>query len=250
MSSVHALYSLTQSAHHRIDFVSFLSDTHPMFIGHFAVALAAKKVEPRVSLWVLILSCQFLDLLWPILVVAGVEHLHVDYGATVQTPLAFDHYPYSHSLVMALFWGVMVATVWAIFNRSRPLLLLVAVTFSHWILDFVTHAPDLQIIPGWDLKLGLGLWNYPFAAQLLEMGMTLAALVLYFQAQPTFARRIRYFALIALLAAFHLANLFGPKPPLDAPEIMIAGPALAMWIFIPWAWWIERPASLVSKSLT
>lgn len=57
-----------------------------MFIGHFAVALAAKRATPRTSLGWLFAACQLSDLIWPVLLLAGVEHAHVAPGSASGIP--------------------------------------------------------------------------------------------------------------------------------------------------------------------
>ena len=39
-----------------------------MFVGHYALGLAARRLEPRLSLGILLAAPQVLDLLWPIFV--------------------------------------------------------------------------------------------------------------------------------------------------------------------------------------
>ena len=70
-----------------------------MFIGHFAVAFAGKKVAPKVSLGVLFLAAQFLDVLWPVFVLLGAEHFRIISGITKVSPFDFYDFPISHSLV-------------------------------------------------------------------------------------------------------------------------------------------------------
>ncbi len=82
-----------------------------MFVGHFAVALGAKRAAPRIPLGLLVAAAIALDLIWPLLLLAGVETVRIDPGNTAFTPLAFDHYPWSHSLVMALVWGGLTAAI-------------------------------------------------------------------------------------------------------------------------------------------
>src|SRR6188472_351869 len=128
-----------------------------MFIGHFAVAFAAKRAAPAVSLGTLFLACQFADLLWPNLVLAGVEHLAIAPGITAVTPLDFQSYPYSHSLLALAIWAALAAVVYKLFRGATPLgaLLVVAgLVLSHWVLDVISHRPDMPITIGSDTKLG------------------------------------------------------------------------------------------------
>ena len=136
-----------------------------MFIGHFAIGLLGKRKDSLPSLAMLFIAVQFLDLLWPILVLFGIETLSVDPGNTEITPLDFEHYPYSHSLLMAIVWSILFGAVYFLFTKNkRGSWLLSGLVMSHWILDFITHRPDLPLSPFTEQKLGLGLWNLPVVA--------------------------------------------------------------------------------------
>jgi hypothetical protein len=74
----------------------------PVFLGHYAVALGAKRIAPRVSLGTLILAAQLADLLWPAFLLMGLEHVSIEPGITAASPLNFTDYPITHSLVGAL----------------------------------------------------------------------------------------------------------------------------------------------------
>src|ERR1044071_309040 len=127
-----------------------------MFLGHFAVGMAAKRAAPRVSLAALFAAAQFADLLWPILVGTGIEAVRIDPGNTAFTPLDFVSYPYSHSLLTLLIWGVLFGLLCAFATGDRRAFIVVAaLVVSHWLLDWITHRPDMPLYPG-GAKLGLG----------------------------------------------------------------------------------------------
>jgi len=131
-----------------------------MFIGHFALGMAAKKVEPSVSLGTLFLSAQFLDLLWPTLLLLDVEHVSIEPGISKVTPLAFTDYPISHSLLVVFGWSLAFAVVYYLITKNKKAsLLLGCLVLSHWVLDVIVHIPDLPLYPGDSPKIGLGLWN-------------------------------------------------------------------------------------------
>ena len=130
-----------------------------MFIGHYGVALAAKRIAPRTSLALLVLAAQFLDLIWPIFLLLGFEHVRVVPGITRVQPFEFYDYPFSHSLTMALRWAVAVGLIYYLARRYvRGTWVVTVLVVSHWVLDFVSHRPDLPLWPGGP-KVGLGLWN-------------------------------------------------------------------------------------------
>jgi TonB family protein len=229
-----------------------------MFAGHFAVALAAKRAAPKTSLGTLVFAAQFLDLIWPVLVLLGVEWFHIAPGVTKLNPLAFDHYPVSHSLVMSLVWSLLVGAVYFWRRRScRGAGVLGAAVFSHWVLDWITHAPDLQLAPGAASRVGLGLWNHPAAAIAVEGGLFVAAVASY--ATQTHARdavgRWSFFAFVFALALIQFANTTGPPPP---SAQAVAWSALIIWLFVPWSAWFDRhrvprqpsPATMGSRAAT
>lgn len=210
-----------------------------MFLGHFAVALAAKRADPSVSLGTLCLAAQLPDALWPIFLFAGAEQVAVHPGITRVTPLDFLHYPYSHSLLLAGLWAAAFALAhFAFRRRGKAALLLFAVALSHWGLDWLVHRPDLPLFPGGP-KLGLGLWNNVPATLALELGSFALGMYLYESATRPLdkagGRSLSLFAIVLLVA--YAGNVFGPPPP-DAQAI--AGAAMAFWLIFAWAFWFDR----------
>src|SRR3954470_24943876 len=117
-----------------------------MFIGHFALGFAAKRAAPRLSVAVLFAAAQFADLLWPFLVALGIEQVRIDPGNTAFTPLAFVSYPYSHSLLFLCVWGALFGAICAVMIRSALSgAVVAALVVSHWVLDWITHRPDMPI---------------------------------------------------------------------------------------------------------
>jgi membrane-bound metal-dependent hydrolase YbcI (DUF457 family) len=211
-----------------------------MFIGHFAVGFAAKRVAPRVSLGVLMAAPLFLDLLWPLFLAMGLETVRIDPGNTAFTPLDLHDYPYTHSLAMALVWSVAFGGIFFAVRREKAAALVVAGgVFSHWVLDFVTHRPDMPLYPGSDVYVGLGLWNSRPATMLVETAMFVAGVWIYARTTTPRDRRGRWalWSLVALLVVAYLAAALGPPPP-DVKAIMVVG--FFAWLFVLWAWWIDK----------
>ncbi|HEX5758929.1 MAG TPA: hypothetical protein VF121_07010 [Thermoanaerobaculia bacterium] len=212
-----------------------------MFLGHFAVGFAAKRAAPEVSLGTLFLAGQLADLLWPNFVLLGLERVEIEPGATAATPLDFVHYPYSHSLVALLGWGLALGGLWLALRRGRAAaaLWIAALVVSHWVLDVVTHRPDVPVTIAGGEKLGLGLWSSVPGTIAVELLLFLAGLALY--ARATAARdrtgRLALWALAAFLLVVYLANLFAPPPPSPAA---IAWAAQAMWLLVAWGFWVDR----------
>src|ERR1044071_10418696 len=150
-----------------------------MFIGHFALGFAAKRAAPRLSLVTLFAAAQLADLMWPPLVAVGVERVRIAPGITAFTPLDFVFYPDSHSLLMLCAWGVLFGAVCAFTTGDRRAFIFVAaLVVSHWLLDWITHRPDMPVYPG-GAKLGLGLWNSVAATITVETVMFVAGVLVY-----------------------------------------------------------------------
>jgi membrane-bound metal-dependent hydrolase YbcI (DUF457 family) len=210
-----------------------------MFIGHHAAAFAAKRVAPRVSLGTLFAAALLVDLIWPVLLLLGLEHVRIAPGITAFTPLDFYDYPITHSLLAVLGWSVAAAVIYRLVRKSTPDALVVgAAVLSHWVLDFVTHRPDLPLWPGGP-KVGLGLWQSVPATIVVEVALFVVTLVLYLRMTRARDRRgsIALWTLVGFLAVVYAANLVSPPPP-DAKAIGWVG--LAQWLFVPWGAWIDR----------
>lgn len=200
-----------------------------MFIGHFALAYAARRAEPRLSLGTAFLAAQFPDALWPALLLAGAETVTIAPGNTVVTPLRFDSYPWSHSLALDVVWGAaFAALLWGLGRGRRAALLAGLLVVSHWLLDFVTHRPDMPIVPG-GARYGLGLWNHRSATLLIEIALYAIGTSLYLSQAK---HRLRAGALALTLLAIYLGNVFGPPPP-STTMIAMAG---LLGTAIAWAW--------------
>jgi hypothetical protein len=211
-----------------------------MFLGHFGVAFGAKRYAPSVGLGALFMAAQFVDLLWPLLLLLGIERVAIVPGITVVTPLEFQHYPVSHSLVAALGWAALLGGIhFAMFRSKRSALVIALLVASHWFLDLVVHRPDLPLAPGGDTRVGLGLWNSLPATLVVEFALLGAGAWIY--AQATRARdgigRWAFVGLLAFLAVIQLINVVGPPPP---SVQAIAWVGQGQWLLVLWAFWIDR----------
>ena len=207
-----------------------------MFVGHIAVALVAKRAVPRPNLGLLALGAQWADTLWPVLVLLGLEQVEIKPGVTVMTPLDFIAYPWSHSLLMLLVWGALAYLLYRQAGGHRAALVLGVTVVSHWVLDFITHRPDMPLVPFAGPRLGLGLWNHSAVEMLLEGVLYLGGAWLYFRATRARDRIGRWAvpALLVTLGAIWLASAFGPPPPSVGA---LAWSALFGSLFLVWAWW-------------
>lgn len=213
-----------------------------MFIGHFAMAFAAKKAVPRVSLGTLFAAAQLPDLIWPVLVLAGAEQVRIAPGITAVTPLDFVSYPYSHSLPFDLLWAALFAGVYSVVRHAPQARLWLALTvLSHWVLDVASHRPDMPLLPGGPM-LGLGLWHSRAATMIVEGALFAGALFVYSRVTVTRNRSgtIGLIALVALLLVVYLGAIFGPTPPsVEA----IAWSGFAVWLLVAAAHWVDNRRS-------
>ena len=211
-----------------------------MFLGHFAVAFAAKRAAPAVSLGTLFLAAQLADLIWPNLVLLGIERFEVRPGITAVTPLEFIHYPYSHSLAALAGWGAALGAGYFMRKRNAAAAaVLFALVLSHWALDVASHRADMPLLPGGGARLGLGLWSSVAATLAVEGSFFAGCAVLYVRTTRPIDRIGRWSlaALLAFLVAVYLANLFGPAPSSTAE---VAWSAQAIWLLVAWGYWIDR----------
>jgi len=209
-----------------------------MFIGHFGLGFAAKRAAPGVSLAILFLAAQFADTLWPFLVAAGVEQVRIDPGHTAVTPLDFVSYPWSHSLLMLAVWGVLLGWMFRAVDR-RAFAVIAALVVSHWVLDVVTHIPDMPLYPGGP-KVGLGLWRSMPLTAAVELPLYVAGVWIYARATRGRGARGRWgFASLWMgLLLLHVVNLFGPPPP--SITAIWAGGIVGFAVIMAWSWWADR----------
>ncbi len=211
-----------------------------MFIGHFAVALAAKRAAPRTSLGTLFAAALLPDVVWPVLVLAGVEKVEIHPGDTAFTPLNFVSYPWSHSLLLVTLTGVAAGLLYGWKTRYRPGAVVIALlAVSHWVLDWFTHRPDLPLVPG-GAVYGLGLWNSIPATMLIEGAMFAAGAIFY--ALFTRARdgvgRYAYWSLVVFLAGIYVADRFSPPPPSDRAVAWVG--VIGGLVLFAWGAWADR----------
>jgi membrane-bound metal-dependent hydrolase YbcI (DUF457 family) len=211
-----------------------------MFLGHMAVGFAAKRVAPKVSLGVLLAASEFVDLLFPVFLLAGWEQARIVASDNPFTRFDFIAYPYSHSLAAGLFWACLAAAAyWAARRRRTGAVVVGLVVLSHWVLDVISHQVDMPLYPGTSPKFGLGLWNSMLGTIVVEGLMFAAGVWLY--ARTTRARdRIGvygFWGFVLLLIGLYAANIAGPPPP-DAAAVAWVG--LAFGLFFFWAAWFDR----------
>jgi hypothetical protein len=198
-----------------------------MFVGHYGVSFAAKRWDPSLPLWLLFLAVQFLDVIWAPLILLGVEKVRIVPGITRSNPLDLFYMPFTHSLVAAIVWSVAAAALFLVLTgraRARSAAILAAAVFSHWVLDFVVHRPDLPLYDD-TAKVGLGLWNLPVIAFLLEAALLFGGIVLCGRAGALRPLPVTIFGCVMLGIQAYV--FFGPPPDSSAAA---AATALAAYV--------------------
>jgi membrane-bound metal-dependent hydrolase YbcI (DUF457 family) len=210
-----------------------------MFIGHQGIAFAAKKAAPRVSLGTMVLAAMWLDVIWPVLVLLGIETVEIKPGITKVTPFDFTSYPYSHSLLFACLWGIAFGGIYWLARRDRRgAIVLGLLVVSHWFLDVLMHRPDLPLYPG-SARYGFDLWDSWPATLIAEFVAFGGGVALYLRATKAVDRTGRYAlaGLVVFLIVIYASSLVGPPP--DSPlQIGLLG--LTSLLIPLWAWWADR----------
>jgi hypothetical protein len=219
-----------------------------MFVGHFALGFAGKRVAPQVPLFVLFLAAQLADTLWPVLVAFGAERVRIEQNSNPFLVLNFISYPYSHSLLLLAVWGIALAAIYRASVKTDAAVgpLLFALVVSHWVLDWITHRPDMPLYPG-GATFGLGLWNSVAGTVTIELVMFAAGVWIY--ARATRARdaigRWAFVGLVALLLLAYVSSLGGTAPPSIAALAIVALIGAAITFVL--AWWVERHRSAFAR---
>ena len=221
-----------------------------MFIGHFGAGFAGKKFSKSASLGTYFMAAQWIDLIWPILLLLGIEKAEIKPGITSVTPLDFTYYPFSHSLLGVFIWAVLFGIVYYLIKKNlKTSIVLGLLVLSHWFLDLLVHIQDLPIFPGSGIKVGLGLWNNFAVSVLLEVLIFGLGAYLYLSVTKS-KNKIGTYSLIGLitfLLLMYIANLFGP-PPDSITAIGLVGNA--EWLIILWGYWIDKNREPYDKQKT
>jgi hypothetical protein len=210
-----------------------------MFIGHYGLALATKRLAPRTSLGTLIGAAQLADLIWPFLLLLGIERVSIVPSANPFLRLSFDSYPWTHSLLMLIVLGVLAGGAYATIRHDRAGGVIVGLlVVSHWVLDWITHLPDMPLYPGGP-RVGLGLWRSVDDTMIVEAVMLLVGVGVYSRCTRATDRTGRWalWGFIAFLGALYFANAYGSPPP---SVTAVAWVTPAGWLMPLFGWWVDR----------
>jgi hypothetical protein len=210
-----------------------------MVLGHYGLALAMKRAAPRVSLGTLTGAAQLADLIWPVLLLIGLEHVSIVPNTNPLLRLSFDSYPWTHSLLTAAVWGVLAGGAYAGIRADRRGGVIVGLlVVSHWVLDWIVHLPDLPLYPGGP-RVGLELWRSMSGTMVVETVMFVVGVAVYARATRATDRVGRWalWGFVALLPALYVASIYTPPP---ASVSALAWAALAGWLIPLFGWWVDR----------
>lgn len=212
-----------------------------MFVGHYGVSFAVKSRDKRIPLWLLFIAVQFVDVLWAIFVLTGIEKVRIAPGITATNPLDLYYMPYTHSLLAALLWSGVGFIGYRIRRKGAgyTAFLVAVAVFSHWVLDFIVHRPDLPLYDD-TYKVGLGLWNYPVLALALEASLLFGGIFLYLRASTAISLIGKFgmpvFGIILLIVQGIV--FFGAPPPSPSAAALTA--LLSYVVFAGVAYWLEK----------
>jgi len=222
-----------------------------MFVGHYAVSFAIKKIEPKTSLFVLFLAVQLVDIIFFPLVLLGVERFDLILNHTESTHFDLYFMPYTHSLVGSIGWAIIVfGIVKYKYKNSKMAILVGLAVLSHWFMDLIVHTPDLPLLGDDSIKVGFGLWNNAIASYSLEALLLSGGLFLYLNStnrykKPTSKNNKQYYGMIIfvlIMLIINGANIFGP--PFGSSELNVSISALASYFsFAAIAFWLDKDNS-------
>ena len=211
-----------------------------MLVGHVAAGMVGKRAAPQVSLGTLVLAAFLCDLLWGAFLLTGLEQIIIKPGRGAAHYLDAVDFSLSHGLATTVLWAALFASVWFLRRRdTRAALVLFALVVSHWLLDFISHGPDMALAPGVHARVGLGLWNSIPATIVVEGGFWLIAVILYTRAtQPrTRLTAFAFWIFIGLLTLVWYNNIAGPPPA--SPRAAAIGSLIFFSVIVAWAYWMN-----------
>lgn len=220
-----------------------------MFLGHYGVALALKRVEPTISLGTLFLATQLADLLWGCFLLIGWEQVRIIPDPNPLLNFEFIDYPISHSLAGMIGWGLAAGVVyysWPTRDTTRhwqASVLIGLLVISHYFLDVIVHRPDLPLVGNDSVKLGLGLWDHFGLSVALEFLVLAAGAGVYatLRSRKHPVRPGRLGVVLLILSGTYAAALLGPPPP--STTAVAVGDIVFILVLAGLGAWADRAAS-------
>jgi hypothetical protein len=204
-----------------------------MFVGHYGPSFALRRTG-GVPLWVLFLAAQFVDVVWSVLVIAGVEKVRLIEGFTAASPLDLYYMPYTHSFTASIGWALIVGWLGSLAWGRRGGVVIGICVLSHWFLDFPVHVADLPLW-GNEYKIGLGLWNHPVIAFVLESGVLFGGAAIYARGAR---RKLPIWIFCIAMLGMQYSNTLMPLPESTTQFAMMA--LASYFALAAAAWLVER----------
>lgn len=223
-----------------------------MLVGHFGAGLLFKRTEREVNLGVYFLAAMLPDIILWILVLVGVESIGIPSHFAAKQYYIFN-FPYSHGLAADVLWSVLAGSFiwkklqWDHLHAHRAGLAVAAAVFSHFILDFLVHIPEMPLLGEASPKIGLGLWNHMNIALGIELLITLSALVIYLKGtQRALIKRILISVIIILLAILTVAEHTMSPQPMTPEALAVSGLLITIVVSII-GFWVDGGFTLAAK---
>lgn len=225
-----------------------------MFIGHYGIAFALKRYAPKISLGILFIAVQLVDIIFFLLVSLGIEHFQLVPGFTEASPFDLYDLPISHSLLGALAWSMVAYLVIRFIplkgledsaSKKRAALIIGIAVFSHFVLDFIVHTPDLLLVPGLDFKVGLGLWNNLIGSIVVELGILLVGCLLYLRAIPSGTGPIGKYGMYVFMMVLAVVSVGTPFMAFPNVLTVVISSELLYTVFALGAWWLDRKRTMI-----
>lgn len=224
------------------------TNSFTMFIGHFGLSFAAKKAAPKVSLGILFIATQFVDIIWPFLLVFNIEKVAIVPGYTKSNALDFIYFPYTHSLLAGIVWGLVFGFIYWLIKRDKQGALVIGLcVLSHWFFDLIVHTADLPLFPFVDYKVGFGLWNHVAISLAIETIIFLGGVYIYanFTKAKTSAGKWGLWSFVIFLVVFNFANTFGPPPP-DSMMTLFVTLVTLTGVIVAVAYWVDKKRVVIN----
>jgi hypothetical protein len=229
-----------------------------MFIGHYGIAFALKRYAPKTSLGILFLTAQLADMIFFVLVPLGIEHLRIIPGFTEASPFDLYDFPISHSLLGALVWSfatylvvrfIPLKSLGDVSYRKRAALVLSVAVFSHFVLDFIVHTPDLLLVPGIDIKVGLGLWNSLIGSIAVELAILLVGCWIYIRSTLSGAGLVGKYGMYAFMVVLAIITIITPFMAFPDVLTVVVTTELMYVVFTLAAWWLDSKRETTANQI-
>ncbi|WP_239618066.1 hypothetical protein [Cohnella mopanensis] len=193
-----------------------------MLAGHYSVSYLLKKADSEIKLWQLFLAVQWLDVVWSLFILFGIEKADTQHSLPA-SPIHLTYMPYTHGFLSSLLWSGAAYLGYRVFYRGKgsgkgsrkSALVIASAVFSHWVLDLIVHDHDLPLL-GDRYKVGFGVYHSIFWSLFIEFGLLLIGLFIYMRStegKGSFLGKYGMGFVFVILLLFNVVSIWGPHPP-------------------------------------